>query len=238
MSESRAQPIVSAGEPFCAHSAGEKAVHAFGAFDPFGVEEWGDVFYWHWGRSSDREWLYSLRFEVLSSLRTGGPLAPVGDPAKNLASAASRGHLRFRVEASRLDGREPTDFYCDASGVDIYARDVRVELYAPDGIDIAGDEDASQGGGLGVLDEYIAPSVTRIGSALRPVATLHTYAAAASLHPVPPRAQRYAVLSGETPDLLVGNTTVMANAPATGPIGGVDGLRVEADSIVAWEVAP
>lgn len=237
MTESRAQPIVSAGEPFCAHSAGEKAVHAFGAFAPFGAE-WGEIFYWHWGRNSDREWLYSLRFEVFSSLRAGGPLSPVGDPSNELGPAASRGNLRFRVQATRLDSREPTDFYCDASGVDLYARDVRVELYAPEGVDIAGDEQASQGGSLGVLDEYIAPSVTRIGSALRPVATLHTYAASAALHPVPPRAQRYTVLSGETPDLLVGNTTVMTDAPANGPIGGVDGLRVESDSVVVWEVAP
>ncbi len=213
-------------------------MHAFGAFSPFGAT-WRPIGHWDFGDKCKEERLFSLRFDVSSQLRAAGPHTPVEYPLRELATASSQGHLRLLVSASRRDGRSLTEFFCDASGVDIYADHVHVELWAPEAMGSArGDSQASQGASLGVLDEVFAPSVTRIGSALRGTATLHTYAQAAEPHPVPPCAIRYAVLSGEQPDFLISGATVAAGAPASGAVGGVTGLRLTADSVIAWEVAP
>lgn len=232
-----AQRCLSAGQPNSADRSGEKTVHAFGQFDPFGAT-WGKIFGWSFGERCSEESLWSIRLDTLSSVRTGGPLTPVPDP-RQLQPSGSRGLLRYRVQADRIDGKLGSDFFCDSSGIDIYANFVRVELWAPAPIGVAEPgTQASQAAGLGVLDEYVSPAVTRIGSSLRPIATLHTYAQAAAIHPVPPKAQSYAVLTGEQPDLYVGGSSVVAGAPAAGPIGGVDGLQLTANAVIAWEVAP
>ena len=212
-------------------------MHVFGEFAPFGAA-WQKVFCWSFGDLRAPEYLWSLRLETLSRLQAGGPHAPADNPKQDLEPSHARGFLRYRVQADRFDGKLGTDFFCDSSGVDLYANHVRVELWAPSTVAVAGETQASQTAGLGVLDEYIAPAVTRIGASLRPIATLHTYAQAATLHPVPPKAQRYTVLTGEQPDLYVGTTSVVAGAPSSGPIGGVDGLQVQANAVIVWEVAP
>lgn len=233
-----AHPSISAGEPECPSRSGREGVHAFGVFAPFGAE-WASVDGWDFGSRTSPERLYSLRFDVFSQMRLGGPHSPSVYPLRSLPAAPSRGLLRIRVQASRCDGRGCTDFFCDASGVDIYANHVHVEVWAPTGIGVAqADAEATQGASLGVLDEAVAPSVTTIGSSLRGTATLHTYAAAGESHPVPPRASRYAILTGALPDLQIAGTNVVSGAPASGPVGGVTAIQLAADSVVAWEVAP
>lgn len=232
----RAQPILSAGQAHCADRAGRFAVHAFGPFDPFGAE-WKNLFSWEFGETCSEEWLWSIRVDTLSSVRTGGPVAPVADP-RQLPPSGARGHLRYRVLTDRIDGKLGSDFFCDSSGVDLYANFVRLELWAPASIGSADSDAQASQAGLGVLDEYVSPAVTRLGSSLRPTATLHTYAQAATPHPVPPKAQRYTVLTGDQPELYVGTTSVIASAPSSGSIGGVDGLQVPNDAVIVWEVAP
>lgn len=232
-----AQPVVSAGEPTCASRSGEGSVHAFGPFDPFSGQ-WRAIAHWNWGDRSDPERLFSLRCDTRSSIRTGGPHAPVEGALRALDPSPTCGFLRLRVHASRSDGKASTDFFCDASGVDIYANHVHAELWAPDPVVSAGSAEASQGATLGVLDEVVAPSVTRIGSSLRGRATLHTYAAAGADHPVPARATRYAVLSGGTPDLQIAGIPVVGGAPAVGPVGGIESILLDENSVVVWEVAP
>jgi hypothetical protein len=228
----RAQPFVSAGESQC--GSPKDAVHVFGTFAPFGA--WRKLNRWDIAAAGEPERLHSLRFDARSSMRSGGPHSPVVSPFD--LPVVGRGHLRYRVEASRDSARDYTDFFVDASGIDIYAESLTVELWAPEGVAIAGETEASQGAEVGVLDEYIAPTTTRIGSALRPVGTLHTYARAGVPHAVPPRAQHYAVLSGEQPALSIGTTPIAASAAASGPVGGVDTITLASDSIVLWEVAP
>lgn len=234
------QPVLSAGEPYEACRVENSFAHAFGPFAPFGGASgtrWRSIGHWDWGGRNDPERLWSLRFDVLSQIREGGPHSPVEEPL-DLAAAPSHGLLRVRIDATRWQGRGCTSFFVDAAGVDVYAEHVHAELWAPVGVGSAGQGEASQGASLGVLDTVYLPSVTKIGSSLRPVGTLQTYASAGEAHPVPPRATRYTVLSGSSPNLRMGTSTVHFAAAPSGPTAGATAIELASDSVIAWEVAP